>query len=217
MLLLKHLPTVREPRLYLSMERTYLSYLKFMFIAFGTGILSKKMILLLAALHFYGLIPFFQDLYKLLTWPVLILLFMVFYFFVRDLRYINRGGPVTAKEIQDPRIYFSAERTFLSWIRTGISIVIFGFVMEKFDFFLTKLALMMHRVITLHASFSGMSIIFLVLGIINIAVGLGGFMLTVYQVEHGAYHPHHKLYGFYGLSLLVCLSLLSYLLIKLSI
>lgn len=62
MLLLKHLPTVREPRLYLSMERTYLSYLKFLFIAFGTGILSKKMILLLAALHFYGLIPFFSGL-----------------------------------------------------------------------------------------------------------------------------------------------------------
>lgn len=213
MLLLKKLPSVREPRLYLSMERTYLAYLKFLFIAFGTGILSKKMTLLLAALHFYGLVPFFQDLYRLLTWPVLVLLFMVFYFFVRDLRYINHGAPVTSKEIQDPRIYFSAERTFLSWIRTGISIVIFGFVMEKFDFFLTKLALMMHRVISLQASFSGMDVIFLILGVFNIAVGLGGFLLTVKQVDQGAYHPHHKLYGFYGLVLFICLSLLSFFLV----
>ncbi|WP_253253705.1 YidH family protein [Acidithiobacillus marinus] len=195
------------------MERTYLAYLKFLFIAFGTGIISEKMTLLLAALHFYELVPFFQDLYRLLTWPVLVLLFMIFYFFVRDLRYINRGSPVTSKEIQDPRIYFSAERTFLSWIRTGISIVIFGFIMEKFDFFLTKLALMMHRIITLKASFSGMDEIFLALGIISIAVGLVGFLLTVHQVDQGAYYPHHKLYGIYGLILLVCLSLLSYFLV----
>lgn len=204
---------MREPRLYLSMERTYLSYLKFLFIAFGTGILSKKLTLLLGALHFFGLIPFFQDLYELLTWPVLILLFLIFYFFVRDLRYINSGEPVTTKEIQDPRIYFSAERTFLSWIRTGISIVIFGFVMEKFDFFLTKLAFIMHRVVRVHAHFAGMDVIFLLLGIFTIAVGLGGFLLTVNQVEQGAYQSHQKLYLLYGLFLLFCLFVLSFLLL----
>ncbi|MFA7495491.1 MAG: YidH family protein [Acidithiobacillus sp.] len=214
MLLLKNLPTVREPRLYLSMERTYLSYIKFLFVAFGTGILSKKLTILLAALKLYGLIPFFVDLYDLLTWPVLILLFLVFYLFISDLRYINSGISVTAHEIQDPRIYFSAERTFLSWIRAGISILIFGFVMEKFDFFLKKLAFMMHKVITIHTIFSGMDTVFLILGIVNVSVGIWGFFLTVYQVDQGAYHPHIKLYIFYGVALFVSVGILGYLLLK---
>ncbi len=32
------------------------------------------------------------------------------------------------------------ERTFLSWVRTGIAVIAFGFVIEKFDLFLTTLA-----------------------------------------------------------------------------
>jgi len=32
------------------------------------------------------------------------------------------------------------ERTFLAWVRTGISIVVFGFVIEKFNLFLLMIA-----------------------------------------------------------------------------
>jgi len=32
------------------------------------------------------------------------------------------------------------ERTFLAWIRTGIAVVVFGFVVEKFNLFLLVLA-----------------------------------------------------------------------------
>lgn len=210
MLLMKTLPTVREPRLYLSMERTYLSYIKFLFVAFGMGILSKKLTLLLGALHFSKLIPFFQDLYYLLTWPVLALLFFVFYLFSADLRYVNSGGHVTAQEIHDPRIYLSAERTFLSWIRMGISIIVFGFVIEKFDFTMRKIALILHANITLKMTFSGIGVVFIVLGLITISMGLVGFFLTVHQVDHGAYRPHITLYIIYGLSFFVAITILSY-------
>ena len=32
----------------------------------------------------------------------------------------------------DPRIYMAAERTFLAWIRTGIALMAFGFVVARF-------------------------------------------------------------------------------------
>lgn len=36
----------------------------------------------------------------------------------------------------DPRVYFAAERTLLSWVRTGISILGVGFLVAKFGLFL---------------------------------------------------------------------------------
>ena len=32
----------------------------------------------------------------------------------------------------DPRVYFAAERTLLAWLRTGITIMAFGFVVARF-------------------------------------------------------------------------------------
>jgi putative membrane protein len=36
----------------------------------------------------------------------------------------------------DPRVYFAAERTLLAWLRTGIAIMAFGFVVARFGLFL---------------------------------------------------------------------------------
>lgn len=36
----------------------------------------------------------------------------------------------------DPRVYFAAERTLLAWVRTGIGVMAFGFVVAKFALFL---------------------------------------------------------------------------------
>ncbi len=41
----------------------------------------------------------------------------------------------------DPRIYMAAERTFLAWIRTGIALMGFGFVVARFGLFLRELTL----------------------------------------------------------------------------
>ena len=32
------------------------------------------------------------------------------------------------------------ERTFLAWVRTGIAVIVFGFVIEKFNLFLVAMA-----------------------------------------------------------------------------
>lgn len=38
--------------------------------------------------------------------------------------------------LSDPRVYFAAERTMLAWLRTGIAIMAFGFVVARFGVFL---------------------------------------------------------------------------------
>ena len=42
--------------------------------------------------------------------------------------------------MSDPRVFFAAERTLLAWIRTGLTIMGFGFVVARFGLFLNLLA-----------------------------------------------------------------------------
>jgi putative membrane protein len=39
----------------------------------------------------------------------------------------------------DPRVYFAAERTLLAWIRTGLALMGFGFVVARFGLFLREI------------------------------------------------------------------------------
>lgn len=41
----------------------------------------------------------------------------------------------------DPRVFFAAERTLLAWIRTGLTVMGFGFIVAKFGLFLQFLSL----------------------------------------------------------------------------
>jgi len=43
-------------------------------------------------------------------------------------------------DVTDPRIYFAAERTLLAWVRTGLALMGFGFVVARFGVFLHELA-----------------------------------------------------------------------------
>lgn len=43
-------------------------------------------------------------------------------------------------ESADPRILFAAERTLLAWVRTGLALMGFGFVVARFGLFLRELA-----------------------------------------------------------------------------
>ncbi|MPZ77370.1 MAG: DUF202 domain-containing protein [Deltaproteobacteria bacterium] len=35
-------------------------------------------------------------------------------------------------DLNDPRVFFAADRTLLAWTRTGITLMGFGFVIERF-------------------------------------------------------------------------------------
>ncbi len=41
----------------------------------------------------------------------------------------------------DPRVYFAAERTLLAWLRTGLTVMVFGFLVARFGLFLRLVSL----------------------------------------------------------------------------
>lgn len=42
-------------------------------------------------------------------------------------------------DLNDPRVFFAAERTLLAWTRTSLTLTAFGFVIERFGLFVTVL------------------------------------------------------------------------------
>ncbi|HEY2892589.1 MAG TPA: DUF202 domain-containing protein [Pirellulales bacterium] len=57
----------------------------------------------------------------------------------------------------DPRNYMAAERTLLAWIRTGLAMMGFGFVVARFGLFMREL--MLAREVEQHRSYSASMIV----------------------------------------------------------
>jgi len=76
--------------------------------------------------------PILEALFKFFLFTGILISLFTIPSFMLMLKSLEEGVEVDPKEVVDPRIYMAGERTFLSWIRTAIGLIVFGFVIEKF-------------------------------------------------------------------------------------
>ncbi len=68
-------------------------------------------------------------------------------------------------DLNDPRVFFAAERTLLSWSRTSITLMGFGFLIERFGMFV-KMTLGRQEEILHRSTSFWVGLIFIVCGIL---------------------------------------------------
>ena len=72
--------------------------------------------------------------------------------------------------MQDPRVFFAAERTLLAWLRTGLTVIVVGFVVARFGLFVRLIAHSSAGA-TLESGFSAvLGVLFVLAGAISILV-----------------------------------------------
>jgi putative membrane protein len=67
---------------------------------------------------------------------------------------VPQKAEISSAVTQDPRVYLAAERTFLAWIRTGLSLMGFGFVVARFGLFLREMEFSQHPLALRSARFT---------------------------------------------------------------
>jgi putative membrane protein len=81
-------------------------------------------------------------------------------------------------ELNDPRVFFAAERTLLAWNRTALSLMAFGFVIERFGLFLN--VLFHHHSASVQRSLSfWIGLAFITLGILTCASAIAQYRLVL--------------------------------------
>jgi inner membrane protein YidH len=109
-------------------------------------------------------------------------------------------------ENQDPRVYLAAERTFLAWIRTGLSLMGFGFVVARFGLFLSELQTIQPNLSQKSYSFStwiGTSLV--VLGVfVNLSAGLH-YIHEVQELNKGVLNINRPSFLAIALALLLAI------------
>jgi putative membrane protein len=106
----------------------------------------------------------------------------------------QKPGPV-----DDPRIYFAAERTLLAWVRTGLAMMGFGFVVARFGLFLRELAAArdLAHLPPAQPQHTGLSLYFgtalVVLGVVVTLLSAAAYWKTIARLDRGERLEFRKL------------------------
>ena len=94
-----------------------------------------------------------------------------------------------SKAPSDPRVRFAAERTLLAWVRTGVALMGFGFVVARFGLFLRELAMQVGK----EPPSSGWSLVMGValIGLGVVVSGLAGASHAAFLRQHDDGEPYH--------------------------
>jgi len=111
-------------------------------------------------------------------------------------------------KVLNRRVHMANERTFLAWIRTSIGIMAFGFVVEKFAFFIKQMSLILGKADIENTSppshgYSAIVGIFLVgLGTLMVMLAFVRYKNVERQIDENTYQPSSILYILLTISVL---------------
>ncbi len=96
----------------------------------------------------------------------------------------NNSGP-------KPNDFLANERTYLAWIRTGIGIMAFGFVVVKFSLFVKQIGLALGTTINVQSRgySASIGIVLVVIGVLSIVLSFSQYRKTDNQLKSGTYQP----------------------------
>lgn len=98
-------------------------------------------------------------------------------------------------KVRNRRVHMANERTFLAWIRTSIGIMAFGFVVEKFAFFMKEMSIIWGKsptenTIPVSHGYSAVIGIFLVgMGTLLVLFAFLRYKKVERQIDSDAYQP----------------------------
>jgi len=90
-----------------------------------------------------------------------------------------------------PNDHLANERTYLAWVRTGIGIMAFGFVVVKFSLFVKQIGFVLQTKVVApsHGYSSIIGIILVALGTLAILFAFLQYRRTESQLRTGSYKP----------------------------
>ncbi len=94
--------------------------------------------------------------------------------------------------------YLANERTFLAWVRTSISIVVFGFVVAKFGITLRQLLRFQGEKAASSGLTLGIGVGFMSMGIFMAMIALLRYYHTLRRLESGEFKPARGIVAFLG-------------------
>lgn len=104
---------------------------------------------------------------------------------------------MTTPVAEDPRVRFAAERTLLAWVRTGLGMMGFGFVVARFGVFLRELPAAVPRAAPPPGGWSmGFGVVLVLLGVAVCGLAALEYRTVLRRIDRGEpYRPPRWSFG----------------------